>query len=186
MVTEGAQKKRRWIWISVILLVLLAFGPSAWERYRPLTETERLLVGNWLELSDEDDVQAIHFRPDRNWSQTVFMADPRRPGFRTQIREQGGNTTWAAAGTTLTRSYSRPLFDDGLEGCLFSLAERISGGNSRRSEIVFSGSEQLSFDGKSYQRFDEKSPEVWRTPGAADDRTHGNPSGEAAGRASAP
>lgn len=168
------------MWIAAALLILLAFAPFAWQRYRPLSETEALLVGNWLEVSDDDDLQAIHFRADRNWYQTVFMADPRRPGFRTQIREQGGNTTWAAAGTTLTRSYSRPLFGDGLEGFLFSFAERISGGNSRRSEIVFRSPERLSFDGKSYQRFDEKSPEVWRTPSGTNDPARGNPSGEAA------
>lgn len=186
MEVEAPKKRRRWPWMVAGLILLLAVAPAAWQRYRPLSETERRLIGDWLEVSDGEDLHALHFRPDRVWRQTSFMADPSRPGFRKQVREMAGDVTWTASGAILTLAVDQPLCTDDLEGFVFSLMERILGGNERPSEISFSGPDRLTIDEVTYERFDEKSPEVWRTRIPAGEPAPPNPSAAAAEPVPAP
>lgn len=186
METETPKKKRRWPWMVAGLFLLLAVAPAAWQRYRPLTDIEQRLVGDWLEVSDGEDLEAIHFRPDRTWYQTGFMANPKRPGFRVQVRSQQPKVTWSGSGTTLTRTYDRPWDTDDLESFLFSLAVRICGGDARPSQFTLSGPDRLTIDEKTYERFDEKSPEVWRTRSPASEPAPPSSSSAAAEAVPAP
>lgn len=61
--SEGTSKRRRWlIWLLVVVGILFC-APLAW-RYRPMSETERRLVGTWV-IGNEKDRSRIELTRGR-------------------------------------------------------------------------------------------------------------------------
>jgi len=61
---ETVRKRRRWPWVVLAVVLLLIGGPIGWQ-LRPLTATERQLVGRW---GPSTGVVMYHFRADRRFS----------------------------------------------------------------------------------------------------------------------
>lgn len=57
------KKRRRWPWIVLAVVLLLVALPVAW-RLRPLSATERSLVGRW---KSTDGVSSFHLSADRRF-----------------------------------------------------------------------------------------------------------------------
>lgn len=91
--TETVKKRRRrWPWVVLAAVLLLALGPKAWQ-LRPLNATERQLVGKW---GHDPDHVVWDFHADRHaiglgfrgtWSASSDVVTLRRYQFDIQAED---------------------------------------------------------------------------------------------------
>lgn len=123
--SDGSPRRRRWLTWIMSVGILLGVAPLAW-RYRPLSQTERKLVGTWR----------IGSEPERS---RLTLTRGRRISAVTDKVDRSGN--WYASDGKLYVSYDLPFPEDWSE-VLQYLQQRFSQGRG-----LHSGPIDLKFEG---------------------------------------
>jgi len=146
--TETVKKRCRWPWVIGTVALALIGGPIAWE-FRPLSATEKRLVGDWYDPIQPE--AGIRFYGDRRY-EAIEMLDPPPTYVNTVVRgvpvqseamPSSGDRkirsvtkgSWHAEGNQVTRSPDVELMSQ--------VWNRLHGAGPRAMNVQFAGLEMM-------------------------------------------
>ena len=151
--SNPARKRRRWPWILLAAVVVVAGAMLGW-RFRPLNATERTLVGRWSSVGGGRDW--IEFRSDRSFETTklpfVHANDLTPWQLEWRTRTSG---TWTADGDVLTLKYAAADPALPLDSRFVKSVQGLLSRRQERTPLEMEGQDKFyAFDEPFFRRID--------------------------------